>query len=151
MSTLDARARVPLHMNWTAQTLPILLGALTSEEKARRGVLRRGKPLQQSPLDGHSRLPQPSGADVKAISPLAQIRLRHYRTPTYLIHGSEDDFIPWEETQRTYNELAKRGVSAGISIVEGGGHMFDMLGVPKNNERAWQNVLDGYRFLFERI
>ena len=152
MSTLDVRARVPLHMNWTAQTLPILLGALTSEKKMQREDFSRGKPSsQQQPHNGHSRLAQPPAADVKAISPLAQIRAGNYSTPTYLIHGSEDDFISWEETQRTYDELVKRGVPAGVSIVEGGGHMFEMLGVPGNDERVWQTVLDGYRFIFERV
>ena len=94
MSTQDARARIPLHMNWTAQTLPILLGALTSEKKAQREQISRRKPsLRQKPHTGHSLLAQPSAAEVKAISSLAQIRAREYRTPTYLIDGSEDDFI----------------------------------------------------------
>ena len=151
MSTLDVRARVPLHMNWTAQTLPILLGALTSEKKA-QGRGPSGKRFsQQIPLHGRGRLSRPSAAHVKSISPLAQIRLGHYRTPTYLIHGSEDDFIPWEETQGTYDELIKRGVSAGISIVQGGGHMFEMLGVPRNDKRVWQSVLEGYQFLFNNL
>lgn len=153
MSTLDARARVPLHMNWTAQTLPILLGALTSEKKAQRvasSSLGKNNP-EQAPHDGHSRLPQPSATDIKAISPLAQIRAGNYRTPTYLIHGSDDDFIPWAETQRTHDALVKRGVPAGVSIVEKGGHMFEMLGVPKDDERVWRSVLAGYRFLFERV
>ena len=152
MSTLDARARIPLHTDWTAQTLPILLGALTSEKKAEREQISRRKPsLRQNPHSSHSPLAQPSAAEVKAISPLAQIRARKYRTPTYLIHGSEDDFIHWTETRRTYKELVKQGVPAGILIVGGGGHMFEMLGVPKDDERVWQSVLDGYEFLFNRV
>ena len=91
MSTQHARTRIPLYMNWATQTLPILLGALISEKKAQREQISRRKPsLRQNPHTGHSLLAQPSAADVKAISPLAQIRARKYRTPTYLIHGSGD-------------------------------------------------------------
>ena len=157
MSTLDARARIPLHMNWTGQTLPVLMGALTLEKKAYR--LASSAAVQDdlskrvpSPHDGHSYLPQPSVAEIRAISPLAQIRERNYQVPTYLIHGSQDDFIPWQETQRTYDELITQGVPAGVDIVQGGGHMFEMLGVPDDEDgRVWRSVLDGYRFLFERV
>ena len=45
----------------------------------------------------------------------------------------------------------KQGVPAGISIVECGGHMFEMLGVPKDDERVWQSVLNGYEILFNRV
>ena len=153
MSTLDARARIPLHMNWTSQTLPILLGALTSEKKAKRlAASARGNPSCVSqPHDGRSHLPQPPLADVRAISPLAKIREGKYQVPTYLIHGSQDDFIPWQETRRTYDELVRQGVPAGVNIVQGGGHMFEMLGVPGDDGRVWQSVVDGYRFLFEHV
>ena len=156
MSTLDARARIPLHMNWTAQTLPVLLGALIMEKKAERlaasSVGREN--LSQGPLlphDGHSHLSQPPLADVRAISPLAQIREGKYQVPTYLIHGSQDEFISWQETQRTYDELVRQGVPACVDIVQGGGHMFEMLGVLGDDGRVWQSVIDGYRFLFERV
>ena len=153
MSTQDARARIPLHMNWTAQTLPILLGALTwQKKKARRLASAPDHLPQPSPHDGHSRLPQPSAADVRSISPLAQIRQGNYKVPTYLVHGSQDEFIPWQQSQGTYDELVRQGVPAGVRIVKGGGHMFEMLGVPDDDDgRVWQSVLDGYRFLFERV
>ena len=158
MSTLDARARIPLHMNWTAQTLPVLLGALTLEKKADRlassGTAARDGFSRQvpPPHDGHSYLAQPSVVEIRAISPLAQIREKTYRVPTYLIHGSQDDFIPWQETQRTYDELIRQGVPAGVDIVQGGGHMFEMLGVPGDDDgRVWRSVLEGYHFLFERV
>ncbi|KAI4169653.1 MAG: hypothetical protein LQ343_005531 [Gyalolechia ehrenbergii] len=150
MSTQDARARIPLHMNWTGQTLPILLGALTSEKKKQR---QQGSSSSSSlpPHDGSTRLPMPSLSRIEAISPRAQIAKGNYRTPTYFVHGAEDEFIPVQETRDTYRELVNQGVQAGISIVEGGGHMFEMLGMPKGDERVWQAVIDGYRFLFERL
>ena len=163
MSTTDARARIPLHCNWTAQTLPMLLGAMTSEKKAQR--LRAAtveeeeeeeeagddevpsRRLSLPPLDGNSRLHQPSAEQVATISPFAQIVAGNYRSPTFLVHGTEDDFIPWEQTQTTYDALLAQNIPAGIRIVQGGGHMFEMLGVPKNDGRVWAAVLDGYEFL----
>ena len=160
MSTRDARARIPLHMNWTAQTLPILLGALTSERKALRarqkehviltgGVSKTPKPQLLQPHDGQSYLPPSPAAEVAAISPLAQVAAGNYRTPTYLVHGTADEFIPYEHTKRMYEELLRHEVPAGLTIVEGGGHLFEML--MKDSERAWQAVLDGYEFLYSHV
>ncbi|KAL8713852.1 MAG: hypothetical protein Q9220_001997 [cf. Caloplaca sp. 1 TL-2023] len=150
MSTQDPRARIPLHMNWTGNTVPILLGALSLKEKQRRaGDSSASVSLQ--PHDGRTRLPRPLASRIEAISPLAQIGKGNYRTPTYFLHGSEDDFIPWQETQGTYDALIASGVEAGISVVQGGGHMFEMLGVPKGDEKVWKAVLDAYQFLFERL
>ena len=164
MSSSNARARIPLHMCWTAQTLPILLGALTLKEKKKRqeelpvgrGGLDSGEesqgPLPQlPPHDGHTYLPQPPATRIAAISPFAQICAGNYRTPTYFVHGSNDDFIPWQQTHRTYDELLREGVPAGFSNVQGGGHMFEMLGLPRNDERVWGAVLDGYKFLHRSV
>ena len=162
MSTTNARARIPLHMCWSAQSLPILLGAMTLKKKAQR---KRDFLIEQCatdpgastqtpllpPHDSHSHLPQPPAAQVAAISPFAYISAGIYHSPTYFIHGTEDEFVPWAQTQGTYDVLVRRGVPAGISIVNGGGHMFEMLGLPKNDERVWGAVLDGYKFLLERI
>ncbi len=152
MSTQDARARIPLHMNWTGQTLPILLGGLSSKEKARRQRSLSENPRPSLPsYDGRTPLPIPPAGRIETINPLAQIRKGRYRTPTYFVHGTEDDFIPWQETRGTYEELIKRNIPAGISLVSGGGHMFEILEVPKNDQRVWQAVLDGYQFLFEHL
>ena len=60
--------------------------------------------------------------------------------------------MPWQESQRTYDELVRQGVPAGVRIVNGGEHIFGVLGVSDDDDgRVWQSVLDGYHFLFERV
>jgi acetyl esterase/lipase len=151
MSTSDPRARIPLHMNWTAQTLPILLSATTSHQKALRRKKEEAAAVPLAPLNGHSRLAFPTKAEIAPISPRAQIVSGAYRAPTYIIHGTADDFIPWKESQDTYAALVERGIPAGLSIVEGGGHIFEMRGIPKGDPAVGRAVLDGYRFLLERV
>lgn len=151
MSTTDQRARIPLHMNWTAQTLPVLLGAATSQQKAMRCKKAETASVPLPPLDGHSKLSLPTMAEIAPISPRAQIVSGAYATPTYLIHGTADEFIQWQESRDTYTALVERGVPAGLSIVEGGGHIFEMRGIPKGDPAVGRAVLEGYRFLLERV
>ena len=67
------------------------------------------------------------------------------------MHGTADEFIPFQHTQRMYEELVRRDVPAGLALVEGGRHMFEMLGVPRDDARVWQSVLDGYEFLKQHV
>lgn len=142
-------------LDWA--TLPILFSALSMEEKAMRKRSSRGEleahgsSTLYAPHNRHTISPQPTDQHIAAISPLAQIITGNYFTPTYFIHRIEDGFIPWEETRRTHDELLKRGISTGISVVAGGGHMFEMLVKPKDEERVWKAVLDGYKFLFSHL
>lgn len=148
MSTSDPRARIPLHMKWTAHGIPILLGALTSRQKALR---QKKDPSTLSPLNGHSTLPFPTKEEIAPISPRAQIVSGVYRTPTYLIHGTADEFISWKESRDTYAALLDRGIPAGFSVVEGAEHIFEMRGIPKGDPAVGRAVLDGYRFVLERV
>lgn len=70
--------------------------------------------------------------------------------PTYLIHGTEDDLIPWQQMRDTYQALVNQGVEAGLGILDGGIHLFDL---NRNNRegREWKMVLDGYEFLFGKL
>ncbi|EKG10413.1 Beta-ketoacyl synthase [Macrophomina phaseolina MS6] len=126
----DPRSRIALHMNWRGQTLPVLLGGLRKDR-------RRGEVVDD--------LPQPSDEAIAAVSPLAQIVAGRYRTPTFLVHPTADDLIPYEQSVRTYEALRAKGVRAGVALVDGVEHLFDLRtrldGEPK---RA---VEDGYDFL----
>ena len=133
MAPEDARSRICLHMNWKAQTLPVLLNGL--------------KPSKHN----HS-MPSPWTAEqVRAISPLAQIRADTYWTPTFIVHGTHDDLIPWQQTQRTYEALRARGVRAEIRVVEGGVHLFDVYKGFERDEEAARAVEEGYEFLREVV
>ncbi|KAM0134954.1 hypothetical protein ACHAO1_005387 [Botrytis cinerea] len=119
-SLQDPRTRFILHMNWRAQALPILINGLPS--------LSTSQTTSSSslPITFYENLPMPSPSQIARISPYSHIVSSHYKTPTFLIHGTEDDLIPWQQSQKTYEALKERGVEAGIEILEGSGHLFDL-------------------------
>jgi acetyl esterase/lipase len=135
MSLSDPRSRIVLHMNWTGQALPVLLNGLPN-----KNAIGNANPKQWL------QLPQPPEEKVAAITPYAQIKRGNYKTPTYLIHGTKDDLIPWQQMQRTYDALVAEGVPAGLEIVEDAVHLFDLY--RDRDGRHWQTVLKGYEFIF---
>jgi acetyl esterase/lipase len=74
-------------------------------------------------------LPQPAQEKILTVSPLAQIVRGNYCTPTFVIHGTNDDLIvliPWQQSQRTYDTLTERGIIAGLELVQGAPHICDL-------------------------
>ncbi len=141
MSPSDPRSRIALHMNWKGQALPVLLGGLPSKSRLSATETDTQHAKWQS-------LPQPDAAKIAAICPYTQITQGNYRVPTYFIHGTQDDLIPWQQTQRTWNTLGEQGVMAGGEIVEGAVHLFDLYG--DRDGKNWEVVKRGYEFLFVR-
>jgi len=82
-------------------------------------------------------------------SPHAQIVRGQYKTPTFLVHGTSDDLIPWEQSQGTYEALVMKGVSSGLAIVEGAPHICDLSSNPESE--GWKAVSKGYDFLSAAI
>ncbi|KAF2973312.1 hypothetical protein GQX73_g379 [Xylaria multiplex] len=135
----DARSLIVLHMNWKGQTLPILLDGLPIES------IQQSK---SSETEDWKDRPQPDPLRVQAVSPYAQILKGTYKTPTFLIHGTEDDLVPWQQSARVSEALVKKGVPAGIEVVEGGLHLFDLH--KDVDGRYWDAVMKGYQFLFDQ-
>ncbi|KAF7507855.1 hypothetical protein GJ744_010019 [Endocarpon pusillum] len=140
MSTSDPRSCIALHMNWRGQALPVLLGGLPSKSSLSSSERDCNKWLS---------LPQPDHSKIVAVSPCAQISRGTYRVPTFLIHGTEDDLIPWQQTQKTRDALVDQGVPAGIAIVEDAVHLFDLYRDPDG--KYWQAVRQGYEFIFSHL
>ena len=136
MSTSDARSRLILHLNWRGQALPVLLNGLPSKRAVANG---------SAPGIDYSNLPQPSDEEIASINPYAQILKGTYRTPTFLVHGTDDDLIPWQQSAQTHEALVKAGVPAEIRIPEGLPHLFDM--IPGTDKGAFKVVTEGYEFL----
>lgn len=111
LATTDSRSRILLYMNIKAQTLPVLL----------RGLDVTDDDAQDVPPPP----PPPSQEAVQTISPLAHIRAGAYTTPTFIVHGTLDDLIPWQQAQRTHAALWEGGVDAELAIVTGAAHLFD--------------------------
>ena len=130
----DPRCRIVLHINWKAQTLPVIVGGLPSKRKA-----------AGSTVGDWNALPQPGLDEIIPVSPLAQIVRGNYRTPTFLVHGTKDDLIPWQQSKGTYSALVDRGVAAGLALVEGAPHICDLSSDPQSE--GWKAALQGYEFL----
>ncbi|RDW81833.1 hypothetical protein BP6252_02945 [Coleophoma cylindrospora] len=130
MSLEDPRSRIILHMNWEGKSLPVLIN----------GLRRTGVSSVTNP-------PFPSAAQIQAISPLAQIQAGNYRTPTFFVHGTRDDLVPWQASQRSYEALRERDVPTGLVLLKDALHLFDLYPASKRNPAAVQGVNDGYAFL----
>jgi acetyl esterase/lipase len=126
-------------MNWKGQALPIFAGGLPSKSQVGEDDAKKWQ-----------HLPQPASEKVVAMSPYAQIVRGSYRTPTFLIHGTLDDLIPWQESQRVHYALADVGVRTGLAIVRDRQHLFD-LHRDGADGAGWQAVRAGYEFLFDVI
>lgn len=140
MASNDARSRIALHMNWYGQTLAILIHGL----KKPSNIGHNGGLSNNS---GTLDLPTPTQEQVKAISPLAQIRSGNYTTSTFIVHPSLDDLIPWQQAQRVHEALVLRGVSSKLRIVTGAKHLFDILPSHRNDTEASDAIREGYEFL----
>jgi acetyl esterase/lipase len=136
MALGDARSMIPLHMNWHGQALHVLLHGMKAIQAQSRGENLSSLELTDS--------------QIAAISPLAQVRRGNYRTPTYLIHGTGDDLIPWQQSQRTVDALVDVGVEAQVDVVEGAPHLFDVFHAKR--DRRYEGVVRaGVEFLRRHI
>lgn len=124
-------------MNWKGQALPIFVAGLPSKSQVVEGDAKKWQFL-----------PQPASEKVVALSPYAQVVRGSYRTPTFIIHGSLDDLIPWQQSRRIHYALADVGVRTGLAIVRGRKHLFDIYRDDVDGA-GWQAVRAGYEFLFD--
>ncbi|KAH5404703.1 hypothetical protein HBI32_163190 [Parastagonospora nodorum] len=91
---------------------------------------------------------KPDPALVKAISPMAHVRDGSYEVPTFIIHGLEDEIVPFKPAESFIKALKKSGVECGILSVPGVKHIHDLHLKPGCKE--WRDQVEpGYRFLFE--
>lgn len=131
LAPTDPRSRLALYMNWHGRTLHTILGGLDKNNR---------------------REPEfPATELIKAVSPLAQARARKYATPTFLIHPREDDLVPWQQAERTWQALRVTGTEAQLRIVENVPHLFDLYPEHQSNEVLARIVADGYEFLCEHV
>ncbi|EFQ36407.1 beta-ketoacyl synthase domain-containing protein [Colletotrichum graminicola M1.001] len=131
----DPRARIVLHMNWKAQTLPVVISGLPSKSSV----------ASESPGVNWNALPQPPVDEIQRCSPLAQVRKGNYVTPTFIVHGEADDLIPWQQSLRTIEEIKQRGIDGQLVLVPGAPHICDTS--RDSAAPGWQAVLDAYQWL----
>ncbi|KAL4994636.1 hypothetical protein BDV10DRAFT_188837 [Aspergillus recurvatus] len=138
MAPDDPRSRIVLHMNWKGQCLPVLLRGLPHSDSV--------SPSEAEQLMSQS---QPDIQEIQRVSPYAQIQKGVYRTPTFVIHGTEDDLIPYQQSVRTVQALKDKGVRAEVCVPQGKVHLFDMF--KDVDGSSWEVVKRGYAFLKEVV
>ena len=131
----DPRCRIVLHINWKAQTLPVIMNGLPSRKAA----------AEHPEVKDWSALPQPTLDTIRAHSPRAQISQGTYNVPTFFIHGTADDLIPWQQSQGTYDAMIERGIKTDLVLLEGAPHICDLSSDPKSD--GWKAALKAYNFL----
>lgn len=136
----DPRCRIVLHMNWKAQTLPVLLSGLQTRVAEDGNI-----PFSRD----QTTLPRPSTHEIVRCSPLAQVKRGLYTTPTFLVHGTADELIPWQQSHRMWRELTDRGVIAHLELIPGRPHICDTSRDPKSAD--WMAVERGYEFLARAV
>lgn len=130
-------------MNWKAQWLPILINGLPSKKKLAIHLTKDPESFKS--------LPMPSKEQIASISPHAQIQLGTYRTPTYLMHGIDDDLVPYEQSRITIAALRRIDVDCGIAVPVGAKHLCDMFPSEHPTGTGAEAVREGYEFLFTQF
>lgn len=139
-------------MNWKAQTLPVIIEGLPSRARLENsGPDPRflTKDSDEVDISYWNALPQPPNEEIRRCSPLAQVRQGNYATPTFLVHGTADDLIPWQQSSRTAEAMKTHGVEVRLILVPGAPHICDGSRDPQS--AGWQAVLEAYKWLGDRI
>lgn len=62
---------------------------------------------------------------IKAMSPLAIVASRKTDCPMFLLHGTADQVVPYQQSERLFDELTKAGIDTQLLLVEGADHEGD--------------------------
>lgn len=122
-------------MNWTAQSLPVLINGLPSKYS-----------LAPNDTTDWYHLPKPSYDQIRLVSPYTQIVEGNYRVPTFIVHGNCDEWVPYQMSEETVRALKERGVPAGFELADGCGHAFDLFSVEDRLGTGWRSVEVAYDF-----
>ncbi|KAL0938170.1 polyketide synthase [Colletotrichum truncatum] len=129
----DPRSRIILHGNWKGQLLPLWLNGVPKSQ----GISQSKKDYEAMEI--------PSPERVASISPHAQVLKGTYRTPTFMIHGTEDDLIPFQQTQAMSELLVRNGIESELALVENGQHLLDLQDDPE--KKIEKEIGKGFAFL----
>lgn len=92
----------------------------------------------------------PAEEKVTAADPMARVRSGQYTAPTFLVHGDEDEIIPYKETGAFFEALRARGIESELLKVPGAKHLFDLQSKP--GSRDWEDGIGpAYEFLLRKL
>lgn len=136
----DDRARLILHMNWKAQSVPVLINGLPHKTKVAPDDKTDWKCLPMPPVE-----------KIRQCSPYWHILQGNYITPTFMVHGNIDDWIPYQMTQKTIAAMQQRGVPSGIVIADQCGHAFDLFPREDRLGLGWAAIEAAYDFACKHL
>ncbi|KAF1923399.1 uncharacterized protein M421DRAFT_75508 [Didymella exigua CBS 183.55] len=100
--------------------------------------------------DADTWLHAPDAERIAAISPLAQLRRGNYTVPTFVIHGTRDEIVPYHTAVTFVDALHAAGVEGHLLTVQGARHIHDV--TLKMGTRQWdESVAPGYEFLLRHL
>ncbi|KAL1635043.1 Type I Iterative PKS [Diplodia intermedia] len=129
----DPRSELVLSLFKEGNGLPLLLNGLPSDDEEEGAWTR-----------------WPDAERVAAISPLAQVRRGRYRVPTFVIHGTRDEIVPYASARAFVDALGREGVEGRLLTVQGARHIHDVALRP-GSERWEETVAPGYEFLLAHL
>lgn len=131
-------------MNWNAQSIPVLIGGLPPKSRVPEG----------DGITDFKNLAMPPAEQIRTCSPYWHILQGTYRTPTFMVHGNDDDWLPWQMTEKTIGALRARGIPCGMLIPERCGHAFDLFPrAPRGDPLGvgWAAIEKAYDWACERL
>ncbi|ORX93610.1 Alpha/Beta hydrolase protein [Clohesyomyces aquaticus] len=138
MCPSDPRSDIILCVNWRGEMLPVLRNGLPSPETVR--------PDERHKFEC---LPLPLEEEITRFGPYAQIVSGAAQSPTYIVHGTKDDLIPWQQSVRTYEALQNAGIASNITILQDQPHLFNLFSDVTGEN--WQAVEKAYEFVLQRL
>ncbi|KAI1332612.1 BcPKS16, polyketide synthase [Xylariaceae sp. FL0255] len=92
----------------------------------------------------------PDPSRIAAISPLARLKSGSYDTPTYIVHGTQDERVPFATAVEFVRTSREEGIDCGFLAVPGVRHLHDLSLVSGTSE--WEaQVAPAYRFVLESL
>ena len=118
--------------------LPILINGLPSKKK-----------LHSRSSASFTNIAMPSKDQIATISPYAQIELGNNHTPTYIVHGTENNLVPCQQSLDTIAALMKKGVDCGVGVASGARHLFDIFDSADPSGTGGAIVRECYDFMMK--
>lgn len=101
-------------------------------------------------LKGETIFKRPNSERVELISPLAQVRLGNFSTPTCVVHSKADNVVSIESAERFVCALSESGVSNRFVKLEKSPHLHDLLLKP--GSKQWMDgVKPAYNYFMEML
>lgn len=133
----DPRSELVLSLFKEGNGLPLLLNGLCTSSASSKFNSSWSNP--------------PSAERIASISPLFYVRTGRYTTPTFVIHGTKDEIVPFRTVEVFVDALKAKGVKGDFSEAKGKRHIYDMDLRPAKGQEWWEGVGVGYDFVFREL